>query len=34
MLTNDLMPCFVQTFRTGSKTGYEKALLLLSREIS
>lgn len=28
MLTNDLVPCFVQTFRTGSKTGYEKALLV------
>lgn len=28
MLTNDLVPCFVQTFKTGSKTGYEKALLV------
>ena len=22
MLTNDLVPCFVQTFKTDSKTGY------------
>ena len=28
MLTNDLVPCFVQTFMTDSKTGYEKALLV------
>lgn len=28
MLTNDLVPCFVQSFGTGSKTGYEKALLI------
>ena len=28
MLTNDLVPCFVQTFKTDSKTGYEKALLV------
>lgn len=28
MLTNDLMPCFVQMFKTDSKTGYEKALLV------
>lgn len=27
MLTNDLVPCFVQMFKTDSKTGYEKALL-------
>ena len=29
MLTNDLVPCFVQMFKTDSKTGYEKALLIL-----
>lgn len=28
MLTNDLVPCFVQTFKTDSKTGYERALLV------
>lgn len=28
MLTNDLVPCFVQMFKTDSKTGYEKALLV------
>lgn len=28
MLTSNLVPCFVQSFRTGSKTGYEKALLV------
>lgn len=28
MLTNDLVPCFVQTFKTDSKTDYEKALLV------
>lgn len=28
MLTNELVPCFVQTFKTDSKTGYEKALLV------
>lgn len=28
MLTSDLVPCFVQTFKTDSKTGYEKALLV------
>lgn len=28
MLTNDLVPCFVQSFNTDSKTGYEKALLV------
>ena len=28
MLTNNLVPCFVQTFKTDSKTGYEKALLV------
>lgn len=28
MLTNDLVPCFVQSFKTDSKTGYEKALLV------
>lgn len=28
MLTNDLVPCFVQTFNKDSKTGYEKALLV------
>ena len=28
MLTNDLVPCFVQPFKTDSKTGYEKALLV------
>lgn len=28
MLTNDLVPCFVQTFKKDSKTGYEKALLV------
>ena len=28
MLTSDLVPCFVQSFKTGSKTGYEKALLV------
>jgi hypothetical protein len=28
MLTNDLVPCFVKMFKTDSKTGYEKALLV------
>lgn len=28
MLTRDLVPCFVQSFSMGSKTGYEKALLV------
>lgn len=28
MLTSNLVPCFVQSFKTGSKTGYEKALLV------
>lgn len=28
MLTNDLVPRFVQMFKTDSKTGYEKALLV------
>ena len=28
MLTRDLMPCFVQDFGLGSRTGYEKALLV------
>lgn len=28
MLTNDLVPCFIQTFKKDSKTGYEKALLV------
>lgn len=28
MLTSNLVPCFVQSFRTGSKTGYEKALFV------
>lgn len=28
MLTSDLVPCFVQTFKTDSKTGYEKAPLV------
>lgn len=28
MLTNDLVPCFVQMFKTDSRTGYEKALLV------
>lgn len=28
MLTNDLVPCFVQSFKTDSKTGYEKALFV------
>lgn len=28
MLTSSLVPCFVQTFKTDSKTGYEKALLV------
>lgn len=28
MLTNDLVPCFVQMFKTDSKAGYEKALLV------
>lgn len=28
MLTNDLVPCFVQMFKTDSKTGYEKVLLV------
>lgn len=28
MLTNNLVPCFVQTFKTDSKIGYEKALLV------
>lgn len=28
MLTSDLIPCFVQSFKTDSKTGYEKALLV------
>lgn len=28
MLTNDLVPCFVQLYKTDSKTGYEKALLV------
>nr|UVY06036.1 MAG: hypothetical protein [Bacteriophage sp.] len=28
MLTNDLVPCFVQMFKTDSKTSYEKALLV------
>lgn len=28
MLTSELVPCFVQTFKTDSKTGYEKALLV------
>lgn len=28
MLTSNLVPCFVQTFKTDSKTGYEKALLV------
>lgn len=32
MLTNDLVPCFIQSFGMDSKTGYEKALLVgLSR---
>lgn len=25
MLTSNLVPCFVQSFKTDSKTGYEKA---------
>lgn len=28
MLTSNLAPCFVQSFKTDSKTGYEKALLV------
>lgn len=28
MLTRDMVPCFVQSFDVGSKTGYEKALLI------
>lgn len=28
MLTRDLTPCFVQDFGLGSRTGYEKALLV------
>lgn len=28
MLTNDLVPCFIQTFKKDSKIGYEKALLV------
>lgn len=28
MLTSNLVPCFVQSFKTDSKTGYEKALLV------
>lgn len=28
MLTSNLVPCFVRSFKTGSKTGYEKALLV------
>lgn len=28
MLTNDLVPCFIQSFSMDSKTGYEKALLV------
>lgn len=28
MLTSNLVPCFVQSFMTDSKTGYEKALLV------
>ena len=28
MLTRELVPCFVQTFKTDSKIGYEKALLV------
>lgn len=28
MLTRNLVPCFVQSFSMGSKTGYEKALLV------
>ena len=28
MLTRDLVPCFVQEFSIGSRTGYEKALLV------
>lgn len=28
MLTRDLTPCFVQGFGLGSRTGYEKALLV------
>lgn len=28
MLTRELVPCFVQSFSVGSKTGYEKALLV------
>ena len=28
MLTSDLVPCFVQSFKMDSKTGYEKALLV------
>ena len=27
-MTSNLVPCFVQSFKTGSKTGYEKALLV------
>lgn len=27
-MTSNLVPCFVQTFKTDSKTGYEKALLV------
>ena len=28
MLTSELVPCFIQTFKKDSKTGYEKALLV------
>lgn len=28
MLTSNLVPCFVQSFKTDIKTGYEKALLV------
>lgn len=28
MITNDLVPCFIQSFSMDSKTGYEKALLV------
>lgn len=28
MLTRELVPCFVQTFKADSKIGYEKALLV------
>ena len=31
MLTSNLVPCFVQTFKTDSKTGYEKALRVFDK---